>query len=124
MIIKFLPVGTGDPKRAVSYLLGELDHKGDKRADVEILEGDPFTFSALAESASFKYCYTSVVIAWSPQDQVTDDQISEVVSGFREHIGAGLEQDQYHMTVIMHREDDGSGHLHILIPRMQLRTGK
>ena len=57
MIIKFLPVGTGDPKRAVSYLLGELDHKGDKRADVEILEGDPFTFSALAESASFKYCY-------------------------------------------------------------------
>ena len=124
MIIKFLPVGTGDPKRAVSYLLGELDHKGDKRADVEILEGDPFTFSALAESASFKYCYTSVVIAWSPQDQVTDDQISEVVSGFREHIGAGLEQDQYHMTVIMHREDDGSGHLHILIPRMELRTGK
>ncbi len=55
MIIKFLPVGTGDPKRAVSYLLGELDHNGDKRADVQILEGDPFTFSALAESVSFKY---------------------------------------------------------------------
>lgn len=124
MIIKFLPVGTGDPKRAVSYLLGELDHKGDKRADVGILEGDPFTFSALAESVSFKYCYTSVVIAWSPQDQVTDDQISEVISGFREHIGAGLEQDQYHMTVIMHSEDDGSRHLHILIPRVELRTGK
>lgn len=54
MIIKFLPVGTGDPKLAVSYLIGELDHNGDRRADVEILAGDPFTFSALAESVSFK----------------------------------------------------------------------
>lgn len=124
MIIKFLPVGTGDPKRAVSYLLGELDHNGDKRADVEILAGDPFTFSALAENVLFKYCYTSVVIAWSPKDLVTDEHISEVVSEFQQHIGAGLESDQYHMTVVMHSEDDGSRHLHLLIPRVELRTGK
>ncbi|MFP8817467.1 relaxase/mobilization nuclease domain-containing protein [Acinetobacter johnsonii] len=124
MIIKFLPVGTGDPKLAVSYLIGELDHNGDKRADVEILAGDPFTFSALAESVSFKYCYTSVVIAWSPKDLVTDEHISEVVSEFQQQIGAGLEPDQYHMTVVMHSEEDGSRHLHILIPRVELRTGK
>ena len=124
MIIKFLPVGTGDPKRAVSYLLGEMDHNGDKRADVEILVGDPFTFSALAESVSFKYCYTSVVIAWSPKDLVADEHISEVVSEFQQHIGAGLESDQYHMTVVMHSEEDGSRHLHLLIPRVELRTGK
>ncbi|MCJ0929364.1 relaxase/mobilization nuclease domain-containing protein [Acinetobacter lwoffii] len=124
MIIKFLPVGTGDPKLAVSYLIGELDHNGDRRADVEILAGDPFTFSALAESVSFKYCYTSVVIAWSPKDLVTDEHISEVVSEFQQHIGAGLELDQYHMTVVMHSEEDGSRHLHILIPRVELRTGK
>lgn len=124
MIIKFLPVGTGDPKLAVSYLIGELDHNGDRRADVEILAGDPFTFSALAESVSFKYCYTSVVIAWSPKDLVTDEHISEVVSEFQQHIGAGLDPDQYHMTVVMHSEEDGSRHLHILIPRLELRTGK
>lgn len=124
MIIKFLPVGTGDPKLAVSYLIGELDHNGDRRADVEILAGDPFTFSALAESVSFKYCYTSVVIAWSPKDLVTDEHISEVVSEFQQHIGAGLDPDQYHMTLVMHSEEDGSRHLHILIPRLELRTGK
>lgn len=124
MIIKFLPVGTGDPKLAVSYLIGELDHNGDRRADVEILAGDPFTFSALAESVSFKYCYTSVVIAWSPKDLVTDEHISEVVSEFQQHIGAGLDPDQYHMTLVMHSEEDGSRHLHLLIPRVELRTGK
>ena len=55
---------------------------------------------------------------------MTDEHIREVTFGFQQHIGAGLDPDQYHMTVIMHSDDDGSRHLHILIPRVELRTGK
>ena len=35
MIIKFLSNGTGDPQLAASYLIGEQNHLGDKRASVK-----------------------------------------------------------------------------------------
>lgn len=124
MLIKFLSVGTGDPKKAAAYVLGEKDHTGKIRAGVEILRGDPEIFNALAQSVRFQYCYTSAVIAWAPEDQVTDAQIQEVLDVFEQHAFAGLESDQYHMTAVQHREDDGSRHLHILIPRLELKSGK
>jgi hypothetical protein len=124
MLIKFLNVGTGDPKKAASYVLGEKDHTGKIRAGVEILRGDPEIFNSLSQSVRFQYCYTSAVIAWAPEDQVTDAQINEVLNVFEAHAFAGLEQDQYHMTAVQHLEDDGSRHLHILIPRLELRSGK
>nr|WP_279053185.1 hypothetical protein [Acinetobacter tandoii] len=124
MLIKFLNVGTGDPKKAASYVLGERDHQGNTRAGVEILRGDPEIFNALAQSVRFQYCYTSAVIAWAPEDQVTDAQIQEVLDVFEAHAFAGLEHDQYHMTAVQHLEEDGSRHLHILIPRLELKSGK
>lgn len=124
MIIKFLQNGTGDPKLAASYLLGDKDHQGYVRAGVEIFRGDAVTFTALAESTKFRYCYTSAVIAWSPEDTVTDEQLNEVLDAFEEHAFAGLSLEQYHMTAVMHMDDDGSRHLHILVPRVELTSGK
>lgn len=124
MIIKFLSNGTGDPQLAASYLIGEHDHLGDKRAGVEIVRGDPIVFAAIASSLNFKYCYTSVVINWSPEDVVSDQHLNEVLDLFEEHAFSGFRSDQYHMTAVMHADDDGSRHLHILIPRVELTTGK
>ncbi|WP_436916065.1 relaxase/mobilization nuclease domain-containing protein [Acinetobacter gandensis] len=124
MIIKFLANGTGDPQLAASYLIGEQDHLGDKRAGVEIVRGDPIVFAAIASSLNFKYCYTSVVINWSPEDVVSDEHLNEVLDLFEEHAFSGFRSDQYHMTAVMHADDDGSRHLHILIPRVELTTGK
>ncbi len=123
MIIKFLANGTGDPKLAASYLLAEQDHLGNQRAGVEILRGDPMVFTAIASSLKFQYCYTSAVIAWSPEDVVSDEQLNEVLDLFEEHAFAGLSPEQYHMTAVMHVDDD-SRHIHILIPRVELTTGK
>ena len=124
MIIKFLSNGTGDPQLAASYLIGEHDHLGDKRAGVEIVRGDPIVFAAIASSLNFKYCYTSVVINWSPEDDVSDEHLNEVLDLFEEHAFSGFRSEQYHMTAVMHADDDGSRHLHILIPRVELTTGK
>ena len=124
MIIKFLSNGTGDPQLAASYLIGEQDHLGDKRAGVEIVRGDPIVFAAIASSLNFKYCYTSVVINWSPEDDVSDEHLNEVLDLFEEHAFSGFRSEQYHMTAVMHADDDGSRHLHILIPRVELTTGK
>jgi hypothetical protein len=124
MMIKFLSNGTGDPRLAASYLIGEQDHLGNKRAGVEIVRGDPIVFAAIASSLKFQYCYTSVVIAWSPEDNVLDEHLNEVLDLFEEHAFAGLNTSQYHMTAVIHADDDGSKHLHILIPRVELTTEK
>ena len=124
MIIKFLSNGTGDPQLAASYLIGEQNHLGDKRASVEIVRGDPIVFAAIASSLNFKYCYTSVVINWSPEDDVSDEHLNEVLDLFEDHAFSGFRSEQYHMTAVMHADDEGSRHLHILIPRVELTTGK
>ena len=68
--------------------------------------------------------YTSGVIAWSKSDNPTDAEVSEVLDEFEKHAFAGLQPNQYHFTAVLHEEDDGSKHVHFLVPRIELETGK
>lgn len=124
MYFKFLENGVGDPARAASYLIDDKDHLNRPRAGVQVLRGDPNTFSALAKSSLHKYKYTSVVIAWAEEDKLSDQDISEVLDAFEQHTFVGLEPHQYHMTAVMHVEDSGAKHVHILVPRIELTSGK
>ena len=47
MYIKFLAHGKGDPAKAASYLIDEVDHLNRPRADVQVLSGDPLASIAL-----------------------------------------------------------------------------
>lgn len=124
MYFKFLENGVGDPARAASYLIDDKDHQNRPRAGVQVLRGDPSTFAALAKSSPHKYKYTSVVIAWAEEDKLSDQDISEVLDAFEQHAFVGLEPHQYHMTAVMHVEDNGAKHVHILVPRIELTSGK
>ncbi|HEP1386862.1 TPA: relaxase/mobilization nuclease domain-containing protein, partial [Acinetobacter baumannii] len=124
MYIKFLKHGQGSPSKAAGYLVDEKDHLDRPRQDVQVLCGDPQTFTAIAESIQNEWKYTSGVIAWSKSDNPTDEQIKEVLEAFERHAFAGLEPSQYHMTAVLHEEDDGSKHVHFLVPRVELETGK
>ena len=124
MYIKFLAHGKGDPAKAASYLIDEVDHLNRPRADVQVLRGDPQTFTAIAESIQNEWIYTSGVIAWSKSDNPSDAEINEVLDNFEKHAFAGLEPHQYHFTAVLHEEDDGSKHVHFLVPRIELDSGK
>lgn len=124
MHIKFLKHGIGAPEKAASYLISEIDHLGDKRAGVETLRGDAQTFVAIAGSLTFKHRYTSGVIAWSKEDAPTDEQINETLDAFEKHAFAGLDPTRYHMNAVLHVSADGSKHVHVLVPRVDLLTGK
>lgn len=124
MYIKFLKHGKGDPAKAASYLVDEVDHLNRPRADVQVLSGDPQAFTALAESIGNEWKYTSGVIAWSKDDAPTNQEINEVLDHFEKHAFSGLQPDQYHFTAVLHQEDDGSKHVHFLVPRIELDTGK
>lgn len=124
MHIKFTRHGKGCPRKAAGYLLSEKDHKGDYRPFIETLRGDAQTFVAITESLDFDYRYTSGIIAWSKDDDPTPEQINETLNEFEKHAFAGLDPTRYHMNAVLHEAQDGSKHIHVLVPRVDLETGK
>ncbi|MCG5256175.1 MULTISPECIES: hypothetical protein [Acinetobacter calcoaceticus/baumannii complex] len=124
MLIKMLRHGTGSAARAASYVLDEKDHMNIVRPHVEVLCGDPHLFAKIADSSPFKHKYTSAVIAFTEEDQPTNVEIKDVLKQFEALAFSGLEPDQYHMTAVLHQEPNGSKHIHILVPRLELRSGR
>ena len=124
MHVKFLAHGTGSGARASAYLLGAHDHTGAERAGVTVLRGDPALFAAVADSLPFQQRYSSAVISWAAEEAPTAAEIDEVLADFEALAFAGLEPEDYHMTVVQHDEPDGGAHVHILIPRVHLGSGK
>ena len=122
MLIKMLRHGTGSAARAAAYVLDEKDHMNIVRPHVEVLCGDPHLFAKIADSSPFKHKYTSAVIAFTEEDQPTAVEIKDVLKQFEALAFSGLEPDQYHMTAVLHQEPNGSKHIHILVPRLELRS--
>ena len=124
MHIKFLDHGKGSAAHASAYVLDKFDHLGNIRAGVDVLRGDATTFNAICDSSPHLWKYTSGVIAWSKEDSPTDEQIKEVLDEFEKHAFSGLEQSQYHLFAVLHTDDDGSKHIHVLAPRLDIQSGK
>ena len=122
--IKFLNHGKGSAAHASAYVLDELDHLGNVRAGVEVLRGDATTFNAVCDASPHLWKYTSGVIAWSKDDAPTDEQIQEVLNDFEKHAFSGLDPSQYHLFAVLHTDDDGSKHIHVLTPRLDIQSGK
>lgn len=124
MHIKFLEHGKGSAAKASAYLLDQYDHNGDLRAGVLVLKGDATTFNAICDSSPHLWKYTSGIIAWSKDDNPTDAQIQEVLDDFEKHAFAGLDPSQYHLFAVLHMDNDGSKHIHVLAPRIDIQSGK
>ena len=124
MHIKFLARGTGSARAAAKYLLGERDAAGKLREGVEVLRGDPHRVASVADTLGFEHRYTSGVIAWAPEDEPTDKQIGAVLDAFEKTAWAGLEPDRYAWAAVLHREEGGGAHVHVLAARCDLETGR
>jgi hypothetical protein len=124
MHLKFLAHGTGDPKKAVRYLLGTHDHNGRERAGVCVLRGNPQIVGLVAASLNTVHRYTSGVISWALEDAPTAVEIDQVLADFERAAFPGLEPDQYSWSAIQHVDDDGSTHVHVFASRVELRSGK
>lgn len=124
MHIKFLSYGTGEATRASAYVLSDRDHLGIIRAGVSVLRGNPEHVAAVADSLPFLHKYTSGVISWHPDDKPTPEQIEQTLDEFERVAFANLDPERYCWTAVLHTEDDGSVHIHVLIARVDLLTGK
>ncbi len=124
MHIKFTAHGTGGGKKAMKYLEDEKDYKGEYREEVSVLRGNSKMCGALIDSLPFVHRYRSGLIAWAPKDQPTKEDINGVLDDFEAVAFAGLEPDQYTYSAVLHREKDGGVHVHVIIPRVELDSGK
>jgi len=124
MMIKFTSHGSGSGKGAVDYLLQSHDHKGEERESVTVMKGSPEPIAELIDSLEFSKKYSSAVIAWHKDDKPTQEQINLTLSNFEKMAFAGLDKDQYTMLAVQHGEKDGGVHVHVLIPRVELSSGK
>ena len=110
---------------AAAYLEKATDHKGWPRAGVAVLRGDPVLVGQVADSLGFKHRTTSAVIAWTPEDNPSPSDISDVLDSFERLAWAGLEPDRSAWCAIRHDDEPGGGiHVHILAARVDLETGK
>lgn len=119
MHLKFFRHGTGDPHRAVKYLLGDRDHNGQVRPTVKVLRGQPEIVAAVAASLATVHRYTSGMIAWAAEDNPSDAEINDVLDDFERLAFAGLDGDQYAFAAVLHGD-----HVHVFAARVELKTGK
>lgn len=121
---KGLRHGQGSCKRAIDYLLGDHDHKGEQRGGVDVLRGDPYAVAALADSLKFSQRYTSYVYGWAPEEAPTAGEIDALVDDWAALAFAGMERDRVMFTVIQHTSAEGKIDLHIIVARVDIETGK
>lgn len=124
MNIKFLPHDAGNGAAAVIYVLAEKDSKGDVRAHVQVLRGNPKMVGQLIDSLDFVNRYSSCVVAYHVDDAPTDAEIEATLDDFERIAFAGLSPNQYTYAAVLHQEADGSKHIHIIIPRVELISGR
>ena len=124
MHIRCLRHSTGSARAAADYLVGERDAAGRVRPGIEVLRGNPDHVVTVADSLDFEHSYTSVVIAWAPEDRPTDAQIGAVLDEFEKTAWAGLEPDRYAWTAVLHREHGDGVHVHVRTARCDLETGR
>lgn len=124
MMISFGRHGTGSGLAAAEYMTQDNDHTGKERAGVSILKGDPFLVADIADDLDFKNKYSSGVIAWAAEENPTAEEVEEVLTDFEKLSFAGLSADQYSWAAVQHVEDDGSKHVHFMIARVDLESGK
>lgn len=125
MHIRWLGHGRGSGRRASDYLLGERDAQGRRRELVRVVVGDPELVGRVADSVGRRWRYSSGVVAFAPEDRPTVGQIDAVVGDLGRVIGAGMGSDAVAWSVVQHgRAESGSVHLHVLVARTDLVSGR
>ena len=110
--------GAGSATASVNYLVG----KNHDRAGASVLKGNIEVTRQLAESLDFKNRYTVGVLSFEETD-LPEQTKAEIMASFESTVFAGLEQDQYSIAWVEHKDKDRL-ELNFFIANVELTTGK
>lgn len=122
MIVGFSSRGTGGGSGPVNYLADEK-RQGRNEKPPTVLRGSPKATEKLIDSLDFKHKYTSGVLSFAPNEQVTEEMEQAIMDRFEAVAFAGLESDQYNILWVRH-EHANHHELHFVTPRVELSSGK
>ena len=122
MIVGFSRHGTGSGRGPTEYLTDEK-RVGRENAPPQVLRGDKDNTRKLIDSLDFKHKYTSGVLSFAPNEQITPKMEQAIMDRFESVAFAGLEPDQYNILWVRHTHA-GHHELHFVTPRVELSSGK
>ncbi|KAF1073931.1 relaxase/mobilization nuclease domain-containing protein [Halodesulfovibrio sp. MK-HDV] len=122
MLMKVFKHGIGRGEKVIGYVTDSNVEKR-KHSPPKILRGDPDQVKRLIDTTSRKWRYTSGVLSWAPEDNVTPEKEKELMDSFEQHAFAGIEPDQYSILWVRHSHTTHH-ELHFVIPRTELRSDK
>lgn len=125
MNVTIFPTGKGGVESAVNYLLGDVDHSDKKRIIApELIQGDPDTFTTIANATNRLHKYTSGVIALRDNESLSFEQINAVIEAFRSTFLPGLKPDENFADFWVAHREKGNLELHFLVANTELTTGR
>jgi len=114
---------------AIAYVLSDKDHKKMPRsASPEILEGNAQQMLDIEKTMTCRQTYHSSVLAFTPKEMfkinVSPAILDEVLESYKAELACALNRDSSRLAnfTVLHREADGSGHLHMLTMKQDLKT--
>ena len=125
MIVQFFSYGDGLSKGPLDYLLG----KDRAREHARILSGSEAEIAGLIDTSPYHRKYTSGCLSFYESD-LSDEAKSKVMADFEKCLFPGLDQGQYRVLWIEHRDkvNDATGQqrleLNFLIPNVEVFSGK
>lgn len=124
MIIGFSKhYGVGGSGPVLDYLTGYLVNGEARATQPEVVRGDVKSVASLIDSLPFKRRYSSGVLSFAPEDNVTPEAQEEIMNRFEGAAFAGLPHDRRSIVWIKHT-DKGRHELHFVVPRVDLGTRK
>jgi len=125
VIVQFFSYGDGFSKGPLDYLLG----KDRAREHARILSGSEAEIAGLIDSSPYSRKYTSGCLSFYESD-LSDEAKSKIMADFEKCLFPGLDQGQYRVLWIEHRdkvtEETGQQRLELnfLIPNVEVFSGK
>ena len=125
MIVQFFSYGDGFSKGPLDYLLG----KDRAREHARILSGSEAEIAGLIDTSPYHRKYTSGCLSFYESD-LSDEAKSKVMADFEKCLFPGLDQGQYRVLWIEHRDkvNEATGQqrleLNFLIPNVEVFSGK
>ena len=121
MMLRFVPP-RGSAPQALGYVLSHIDELGRPR-EVTLVAGSPNVFLAAACDLPFRHRYQSAVLAWSPGESPSDEQLDQVLDRLFEAMACGLPPQRMAYLTVRHDRLDATD-VHVLVASVDLQTGK
>ncbi len=123
MLINFFNSGVSSSVPLMKYLMGK-DADGNERDPApKVIFGDVQSTAAFIDMNNNKQKYTSGVISFRDSENPTEKEMMNILKDFYANFAPGMALDRINLLAVLH-QDKGNKEIHIVIPRLDLKTMK